>query len=100
MEIERLDYWDAVQHLAKDLNIDIKEYTRNPEKQEKAASEKEKHKLIMKRTQRFFLDHREGSSAQNYSVEKRALSEKVIADFGLGYAPDSHYDLLQHLTGK
>lgn len=100
MEIERLDYWDAVQHLAKDLNIDIKEYTRNPEKQEKAASEKEKHKLMMRRSQRFFLDSRAHSSAQIYSVEKRELSEKVISDFSLGYAPNSHYDLIQHLTGK
>jgi DNA primase len=57
MEIERLDYRDAVQHLAKDLNIDIKQYQKNPEQQEKAASEKEKNKVLMKRTQRFFLDH-------------------------------------------
>lgn len=100
MEIERLDYRDTVQHLARDLNIDIKEYTRNPEKQEKTESEKEKHKVIMRRTQRFFLDHRQWSSAESYAIKNRELSEKVVMDFGLWYAPDSHYDLLQHLTNK
>lgn len=32
MEIERLDFWDAVKALAKDANMDLKEYEVNMEK--------------------------------------------------------------------
>jgi DNA primase len=38
MEMERLDFWDAAQMLAKDAGIDIVQYqtkrTQNPEKRE------------------------------------------------------------------
>lgn len=32
MEIERLDFWDAIKELAKDAHIDLKEYEVNMEK--------------------------------------------------------------------
>lgn len=39
MEIERIDYWDAAQMLAKEANIDLQQYqtkrSANPEKWEK-----------------------------------------------------------------
>ncbi|MEY3198004.1 MAG: hypothetical protein RL023_930 [Candidatus Parcubacteria bacterium] len=33
-------------------------------------------------------------------MEKRKLSQKTIQTFGLGFAPDSHYQLIEYLKSK
>lgn len=93
MEVERIDFWESLQMLAKDANIDISSYQKDPEKTAAASSAKEKQKLMNKRTQGFFEQHFAGSPAQTYVTDKRGLSPETIKTFGLWYAPDSYQDL-------
>lgn len=101
MEIEKIDFWDAIKILAKDANIDLKLYTDNLEKNNKYEDEKEKIKRLHKLAQSFFVDELwKNDNAYKYLKEKRKLDDKIINLFGIWYATDSHYNLLQFLRSK
>lgn len=100
-EIERIDFWDAAKELAKQANIDLTKYQIDPKKHNDRQDEKEKIKRIHKLTQKFFVEQLEkNSSAKTYLKKERKLDEKTIKEFGIGYAPDSHYALTQELKSK
>lgn len=100
-EIERIDFRDAAKELAKQANIDLAKYQIDPKKHDDRQDEKEKIKRIHKLAQKFFLDQLEKNpSAKKYLIEQRKLDEKTIQEFGIGYAPDSHYALIQELKSK
>ncbi len=100
MEIERLDFWDSIQYLAKEVNVDIAQYQKDPEKSKQEKSEKEKVKLINSRLQNIFNNAFSWSKAEKYSLEKRKLTPETIKAFGLWYAPDSHYEVVTTLKDK
>ena len=106
MEIEKIDYRDAAQILAKDASIDIKEYQKKTspaqqEKREKQGEEKEKYKLMLRLAQQYFLDElAKSNSAQHYLHEKRNLTDTVIQAWWVWYAPDSSFWLPKLLLGK
>ncbi len=100
MEIERLDFWDSLQILAKDANIDISSYQKDPEKQAADKSIKEKQKLLNKRTQQFFEQNFPNSKAQEYAQHQRKLTQKTIETFQIWYAPDSFDALVTLLWSK
>lgn len=81
MEIERLEFWDSMQELAKMTNTDISKYSHNPEKSQEKRNTKEKYKLLNKRLQSVFKDSLEGSSAQQYLTQQRKLTQKTIKAF-------------------
>lgn len=102
MEMEKIEFRDAVKILAPQANVDLSRYEYNKsDKSEAQASEKEKQKLMLRTAQSFFADNLKSSSmAGEYLKTKRHLSPEIIEKFGLGYAPDSHYSLMQLLTSK
>ncbi len=100
-EIERIDFWDAAKELAKQANIDITKYQSDPKKFEERNDEKEKIKRIHKLAQKFFVEYLEKHpEAKNYLITERKLDEQTIKAFGVGYAPNSHYALIQELKKK
>jgi DNA primase len=100
-EIERIDFRDAAKELAKQANIDLAKYQIDPKKNDDRQDEKEKIKRIHKLAQKFFIEQLEKHpSAKKYLIEGRKLDEKIIKEFGIGYAPDSHYALIQELKSK
>ncbi len=100
-EIERIDFRDTVKELAKQANIDISKYQNEKFTSQAYTDEKEKIKRIHRLAQQFFVDEAKKSTlAQTYLQEQRKLDEKIIQEFGIGYAPDSHYALLQFLRAK
>lgn len=100
-EIERIDFRDAAKELAKQANIDLAKYQIDPKKNDDRQDEKEKIKRIHKLAQKFFIEQLEKHpSAKKYLIEGRRLDEKIIKEFGIGYAPDSHYALIQELKSK
>ncbi len=100
MEIERIDFWDAMKELARQVNFDLTPYERNPEITEKRQQEREKLKLLNKRVQEFFVSQLPWSPAESYIREKRKLTEQTITTFGIWYAPDSYVALIDFLKGK
>lgn len=100
MEIERIDFRDAMKELARVTNFDLTPYERNPEITEKRQQDREKLKLLNKRVQEFFVQQFAGSAAEHYIREKRKLTDETIHAFGIGYAPDSYVALLDYLQQK
>ena len=100
-EIERIDFRDAVKELAKLGNINLEKYQLDRQKVEDYADEKEKIKRMHTLAQQFFTDElKKNIHALTYLREQRKLDDKAIKYFGIGYAPESHYALLQFLKSK
>jgi DNA primase len=49
MEMERIDYRDAVKYLANQVHFDLSKYEKNPEITEKRQQEREQLKMVNKR---------------------------------------------------
>lgn len=99
MEIEKIDFWDSLQLLAKEANIDISTYQHDPVASAQGTELREKIKRINKQTQAFFVHaNTPNSVGYHYCTDERKLSQETMTMFGIGYAPDSHYDLIRHLN--
>lgn len=100
-EIEKIDFRDVIKILAKDANVDLAQYEDNFQKMQEIGEGKEKIKRLHKLTQNFFVENLQDSQkAKDYLYQDRKLSEKAITEFGVGFAPDSYYDLLTFLKSK
>jgi len=101
MEIEKIDFWDAIKILAKDANVDLKEYELNPKKIDEIGDEREKIKRIHKIAKDYFVGElKKNVQSLDYLKNKRNLSDEIIEEFGIWYAPDSNYWLIQFLKSK
>lgn len=94
--IENLDYIDAVKSLAERAGIQMPEdrgYDDSLAKLRRRVLE------INRETARFYHSYMmsdDGKAGLNYFLN-RGLSLKTIRRFGLGYAPDAFYELINHL---
>ena len=70
-KIENLDYFEAVKFLAQKAGIQMPE-----------NNKREKGKVALE------------------YLRKRGLSDRIIKKFGLGYSPNSRYELINHLKAK
>ena len=101
MEYEKVDYMDAIKLIADEQRLDISEFIGNSEKSKEYADDREKLKRIHKLAQEFFVDSlKKSQKAIDYLHDKRKLSDNIISDFGIWYAPDSSYSIIQHLREK
>jgi DNA primase len=84
MEIEKVDFWDAIKILAKDANIDLREYELNPKKMEEFSDEREKIKRIHKLAQQYFVQElAKNEQAISYLRNSRNLDDDIIDEFGI-----------------
>lgn len=101
MEYEKVDYIDAIKIIADEQKLDISEFFNNSEKSKEYADDREKLKRMHKLAQEFFVDNlKKSEKAMDYLHNKRKLSDNIISDFGIWYAPDSSYALMQSLREK
>ncbi|MDR3168256.1 MAG: DNA primase [Candidatus Peribacteria bacterium] len=100
-EIEKIDFRDAVKFLAEREHIDISRYETTTAYQQHNKDEKEKLKRMHKLAQDFFVENlKKSPKAMSYLKEKRKLTDEIISAFGVGYAPDKSYELLQYLRSQ
>ena len=98
MEVESLDYPDAVRFLAKRAGMEVpedNEYRSNYKKQERLRA-------LCKDAARYFHEQLNGPLGQpgrDYIV-KRGLSRSTVTRFGLGFAPEGWSNLLDTMTKK
>lgn len=95
MKIENLDYVEAVRFLAQRAGLNMPENTYD----DSLAGLRNRIYECNREAARFFfkmLHSAEGIEAMNY-LRGRALSEKTIRHFGLGFAPVQRYSLSNHL---
>jgi DNA primase len=99
MEVEGMDFRQALEHLARKAGVDLSLYE-NKGSQELAARKKrllEANRLAAVFFQQNLLrnDH-----AVNYVFKERGLSKEVVQEFMIGYAPDSGDALSSALQKK
>ena len=98
MEIENLSFPDAVQFLAKRVNMDVPEDDGDKE----AARRRQRLLSLNKDAARWFhqnLFQPEGAAVVAY-LEKRKILRKTATNFGLGASPDSWDSLLNAMLAK
>ena len=99
MKIENLEFMDAVKLLAKDCGIEI---NTNMDEQSKIRMEKiKKFQDINTEAARYYFSNL--IKDKNYGYEylrKRGLDDKIIKNFGLGYAPKAWTNLMDYLISK
>lgn len=95
MEIEKLDFIEAVKMLAEITGVEIKEEDHQIQKQDK--EEKNTLYAINEKAKNFFQEKmQENAQIQRY-IQSRNLSPEIVKKFELGYAPDSWNALLNNL---
>ena len=101
MEIEHLNYPEAIRHLAGLYGVEIPEtgYSGDNIKKE----EKDRVKDILKEAAKFyykaFNDENIGKPAREYAA-KRGLTKQTLDNFGIGYSPINWTALYDHLKQK
>jgi DNA primase len=99
MEVEGMDFRQALEHLARKAGVDLSLY-KSQGSQELAAKKRrllEAHDLAAKYYQQSLLSN---DHAVQYVFKKRKLSKAIVQDFRIGYAPTSGDALVQFLTKK
>lgn len=90
MELKHIDFVDAVKEIANDSNIKIPEqYVSVPAKPSNNENRElfDLHDKAAKLYHHILVNTPAGQVALNY-LKKRGMSEELIEQFGLGYAPD------------
>ncbi len=98
MKIENLDYIDAVKFLAQRAGLNMPENSYD----DSMADLRNRIYEANRCAARYFfemLHTPQGIDAMNY-LRDRALSEKTIRRFGLGFAPAQRYSLCRHLKSR
>ncbi len=88
MEMEKLPFREALELVAKRAGIDISKFTQKQAAQSPAEESQTQTLRWAARLYHETLGREMGKRGQAYLLE-RALSEKSIQTFGLGYAPDA-----------
>ncbi len=101
MEIERLDFPEAVRFLADQLHMPLPQMENDPDWQRK-RDQRDRLLSANREAARIFhqtLYTKDGEASLNY-LRKRGLTDNVIRKFGLGAAPEKWDFLTQQLLQK
>lgn len=101
MEIEHLNYPEAIRHLGGLYGVDIPETGYSGDSVQKEA--KDRVKDILKEAAKFyykaFNDENIGKPARDYAA-KRGLTKQTLDNFGIGYSPINWSALYDHMKQK
>ena len=98
MEVEGMNYPDAVRHLAKRVGMEVPE----DEQYQSRYRQQERLWALHKEAARFFhsqLYAPVGKTALEYALG-RGMSKFILTTFGVGYAPDSWDSLVRAMKAK
>lgn len=101
MDYERLEFQDAVKHLADQLHMPLPQMEEDPDYQRR-RSQRDRLLEANKEAARFFhqtLFTPQGQAALDY-LKRRGLTDGVIRKFGLGAAPNGWDALTKHMQDK
>ena len=101
MEIEHLNYPEAIRHLGGLYGVEIPETGYSGDSVQK--EEKDRVKDILKEAAKFyykaFNDENIGKPARDYAA-KRGLTKQTLDNFGIGYSPINWSALYDHMKQK
>ena len=104
-QMERLDYPDAVEFLARRAGITVVRDDDREQYRKKTSISKERLRQMNVDAAKFFhamlfANNSDSKEALAYFTEKRKLSIATIKHFGLGYAPNSFDATMKYLLSK
>ncbi len=99
MEIEGMDFRQALEHLAQKAGVDLSVYE-SKGSQDLAMRKKRLQQANDLAAHYFQHSLLKNNHAIEYVFKKRGLSKKIVQDFKIGYAPTSGTGLVQFLTKK
>jgi DNA primase len=99
MEVEGMDFREALEHLARKAGVDMSIYD-SQGSQEVAKLRKRLREANELATQYYQQSLMKNPHALEYVFKKRKLSKDVVQTFRIGYAPSSSDALTQFLTKK
>lgn len=104
MRHENMSFPETVRHLAKRYGIEIPEDERGKGQGARGKSENEVMFSVNQTALEFFIknlfhDSRGAQTARDY-LKKRGLTDDIVREFKIGYAPDSWNSLLDFLRYK
>lgn len=97
-KIERIEFVEAVKMLAEKAGVKLEE-DKDPKQLERAKQKKALYRVNAEAARFFYSNLNAGSKALEY-LRRRGLSDAIIKRFGLGYAPDEWYGLMNHMKRK
>lgn len=99
MEVEGMDFRQALEHLARKAGVDLSLYSSKGSGEIAARKKRllEAHDLAARYYQQSLLSNQH---ALEYVFKKRRLSKEIVQDFRIGYAPTSSDALVQFLQRK
>lgn len=99
MEVEGMDFRQALEHLARKAGVDMSVYD-SKGSQEIAARKKRLYAVLDLAASYYQQSLVKNPHAVEYVFKKRGLSKQIVQDFRIGYAPTSGDALVQFLTKK
>lgn len=99
MEVEGMDFRQALEHLARKAGVDLSLYQSGGDRQ-LAAEKQQLLRLHDLATRYFQATLVRNKHAIDYVFGQRRLSKQVVTDFRIGYAPDNGQALVGFLTKK
>lgn len=103
MDIEGINYGEALRHLAKKYSIEIKEEEFSDEKQ-MAQNERESLLILLEHAKNYFVDQlkntEEGQSIGLSYFKERGFSQATMDTFELGYSPEEWDALKKDIESK
>ncbi len=99
MEVEGMDFRQALDHLAKKAGVDMTQY------ENKGSAEISRKKKRLQEANELAAQYYQHSLLKNphaieYVFKKRGLNKQIVADFKIGYAPSAGDALVQFLIKK
>jgi DNA primase len=99
MEIEGMDFRQALEHLAQKAGVDLSVY------ESKGSQDLARRKKRLQQANEWAAQYFQHSLLKNehaveYVFKQRGLSKKIVQDFKIGYAPTSGTALVQFLKKK
>lgn len=99
MKIENLNFMDALQKLAKESGVDLSRYEENPKTKEKIQKKRKIYDLNIEAA-RFFLTQLWNNKDAIQYLKNRGLENKIIKNFGIGYAKMDWNNLRKAMNEK
>lgn len=99
MEVEGMDFRQALEHLARKAGVDLSQY------QSKGSGELARRKKRLQAASELAANYYQHSLLKNqhaleYVFKKRGLNKQIVQDFKIGYAPTAGDALVQFLLKK
>lgn len=97
MEMEGMDFPEALRFLAKKAGVELKAFSKNYSDKKNVLYEI--NQAAASFYHNFLMQSQEAEVARNY-LKKRGIKEETILDFKLGYAPPGFDKLMPYLKSK